>query len=61
LIKYIDGSLEFFFAALVGFTLCGVSSLGAGEAAKAKEIQLAALALPSGAGADWRQSDSSAQ
>jgi hypothetical protein len=34
-------------AALVALTLCGDAQLGANEAGKAKEMQLAALALPS--------------
>lgn len=47
-----------FFAAIVAFALCGRAQLRADEAAKAKEIQLAALALPSGVPADWQQWDS---
>jgi len=38
--------------------LCGSARLGASEAVKAKEVQLAALALPFGARADWQQWDS---
>jgi len=45
-------------AAMVALMLCGSARLGASEAVKAKEVQLAALALPFGARADWRQWDS---
>lgn len=43
---------------MVALMLCGSARLGASEAVKAKEVQLAALALPFGARADWRQWDS---
>jgi soluble lytic murein transglycosylase-like protein len=43
---------------MVALTLFGDAQLGANEAAKAKEMQLAALALPSTARADWQQWDS---
>ena len=43
---------------MVALMLCGSARLGASEAVKAKEVQLAALALPFGARADWQQWDS---
>ena len=43
---------------MVALMLCGNARLGANEAVKAKEVQLAALALPFGARADWQQWDS---
>jgi len=45
-------------AAIVGLTLFSNAQLDANEAAKAKEVQLAALALPSASRADWQQWDS---
>jgi len=45
-------------AAMVALMLCGSARLGASEEVKAKEVQLAALALPFGARADWQQWDS---
>ena len=43
---------------MVALMLCGSARLGASEEVKAKEVQLAALALPFGARADWQQWDS---
>jgi len=43
---------------MIAFSLSGAVHLGANESAKPKDMQLAALAFPSGARADWQQWDS---